>query len=537
MLGIKLFRNCGVTLFVLFTSNSYASLPVYPAEIMGRDLLVTGAGWLGHVGVATAPFIDQNAYQVYEALNEDVVLQLNLMGDFMSRSQYWGSRYGVADRGERAVRLLREANAQVCLGAEYTITSMSSPAKGDISSYPNCRTQELGLFRCDTFLVHSFSVAGYDITSSGKTSPTIVFAQFPNGNGDGPRALESNKQIKTTINKPSNVSSDPIDTVTSEEIEAISSDEFMEILDVPRRNVPRQTIEKIWKLSLNPKINSDKRLFLMDYLGSIANLSMISDFIEQYPKIDNPEIKSLLLRNIQIVYQKYSPFKDHPHEKELLVTFYNKLLNQDLSIKDSERVARGFIDLNSNETILVNFDKIEQLIDKLNPYIQIGLKTNLLFKSKKLEKVIIPDIINMLNTQNNAQLDERFFLYIIDYLSRGIDKFDPDVTIMISTYLDSVKYKFDANKVSLKPNASIFSNGAWLEASALINSNTLDEAGSYVGKFLGNLNSINERESYVIGLSSKDYMKKAFSKEPALIKFKNKRKEVYLNTVGATPNK
>jgi hypothetical protein len=32
-------------------------------------------------------------------------------------------------------------------------------------------------------------------------------------------------------------------------------------------------------------------------------------------------------------------------------------------------------------------------------------------------------------------------------------------------------------------------------------------------------------------------MKKAFSKEPALIKFKNQRKEIYLSTVGATPNK
>lgn len=63
------------------------------------------------------------------------------------------------------------------------------------------------------------------------------------------------------------------------------------------------------------------------------------------------------------------------------------------------------------------------------------------------------------------------------------------------------------------------------------------EAGTYVGEFLGNLNSINERESYVIGLSNKEYMKNAFSKEPALIQFKNQRKEIYLNTVGATPKK
>jgi hypothetical protein len=417
MLGIKLFRNYGVTLFVLLTANSYASLPVYPAEIMGRDLLMKGAGWLGHVGVATAPFIDQNAYQVYEALNENVVLQLNLMGDFMSRSPYWGSRYGVADRSSRAVRLLREANAQVCLGAEYTITSRSSEAKGDISNYPNCITKELGLFRCDTFLVYVFGVAGYNITSSGKTAPTVVFAQFPYGNGDGPRALESNKQIKTSISKPFNMTSDPIDTVSIDDIEAMSSEEFIEIIDLPRRNAPSQTIEKIWKFSLNPKINEDKRLFLMDYLGTMANLNMISDFIEQYPKVDNPEIKSMLLRNIQIVYQKNSPIKDHPHEKELLVTFYNNLLNQDLSVKDSERAVRGFIDLNPNETILVNFDKIDQLINKLDPYTQIGLKTNLVFKFKKLEKMIVPDIINMLNTQNNAQLDERFFLYIIDTLS------------------------------------------------------------------------------------------------------------------------
>ena len=82
--------------FLSSTANS--ALPIYPAEIIARDLDVLGAGWAGHVGITTAPFIFEKAYQVIEVLNsKDPIIQINLISDFKTKSPYWGSRYGIAD--------------------------------------------------------------------------------------------------------------------------------------------------------------------------------------------------------------------------------------------------------------------------------------------------------------------------------------------------------------------------------------------------------------------------------------------------------
>lgn len=48
-------------------------------------------------------------HKVIEVLNETPVGQLNSIGNFKSRSKYWGSKYGVADRDETGYRVLRKA--------------------------------------------------------------------------------------------------------------------------------------------------------------------------------------------------------------------------------------------------------------------------------------------------------------------------------------------------------------------------------------------------------------------------------------------
>lgn len=518
-----------IAVYVLFTSNLYANLPIYPAEIIARDLLIPGLGWAGHVGVTTAPYISQDAYQVYEALNERPVLQLNLINDFKQRSPYWGSRYGIADRGARAIQLLREASAQTCLGAEYTISSVSISAKGDTSSFPNCRTTQVGVFRCDTFLDYVYGVANYDITFQGRTTPALVFAQFPYGNGDGPKAL-TQMEVRSTTLVPERIA-----VITQEELQAMSTEEFMTILDIPAQLVSNKIITRLWELSLDPKMSNEKRLFLMDYIGVIANLEKISDFIEFYPKTQNLELKSMLLRNIQINYQKYLQDKRYSSKKEMVRNFYNGLLYKKLSIIDLERVIRGVIDLNSVDFIKLHFNLLDKLIAKLDLYTQIGIKTNLLFKAKELEKVIVPKIIELLNQQNNTQLDERFILFIIDSLSRDIDNLNTRSKKMIGLFLDSIKYKFNNDRTPLVENSpTMFGRGTWLEASALVNSTTLEEAGSYVANYLANLKTLDDKESFVIGLSNTLYMKKAFNTEPVLVDFKKQRTEIYNSSVGVT---
>ena len=60
----------------------------------------------------------KNADQVIEILNEIPVGQINIIKNFKSRSRYWGSKYGLADRG--MLEILLEANHQRWWCPKYT---------------------------------------------------------------------------------------------------------------------------------------------------------------------------------------------------------------------------------------------------------------------------------------------------------------------------------------------------------------------------------------------------------------------------------
>ena len=53
-------------------------------------------------------------------MNENPVGQINSIKNFKSRSKYWGSRYGVADRGVIGNKILVEANHQRWWCPKYT---------------------------------------------------------------------------------------------------------------------------------------------------------------------------------------------------------------------------------------------------------------------------------------------------------------------------------------------------------------------------------------------------------------------------------
>lgn len=84
----------GISIMIVAISSVTHAKKIYPAEIMGRDLNYPGLGWLGHVGIATANTIGENANLVIEILHVPVVGQLNILSNFKARSAYWGSKYG-----------------------------------------------------------------------------------------------------------------------------------------------------------------------------------------------------------------------------------------------------------------------------------------------------------------------------------------------------------------------------------------------------------------------------------------------------------
>ena len=177
--------------------------------------------------------------------------------------------------------------------------------------------------------------------------------------------------------------------------------------------------------------------------------------------------------------------------------------------------------------------KLIKAENPISPQTALKLKMELFNKSSKLEGLMVSDIINMLQHANNSELDGIFNAFIVHRLSHlGPNTLTQQSRDEISIYLDSIKFKYNTqNKLIVNDGINIFSYGGWLEASALVNSTSLNNAGKYVATYLQDKNT-KEQESYVVGLSNSEYMKQAFKTEPVLIEFKKMRKSIYFNTVG-----
>lgn len=154
-------------------------------------------------------------------------------------------------------------------------------------------------------------------------------------------------------------------------------------------------------------------------------------------------------------------------------------------------------------------------------------------KSQAFEKIYIPQIIELLQIHQSAELDDSFNLFMINRLTHaGINDLLPESKQQIATYLASVQDKYTTfEAIPSDPQITMFSWGKWLEATALMNSDNFEKAGKWINQFLEN-KSNQEQINYVIGLSSSEYLKKAFMQEPVLLEFKNNNLNWYENSVG-----
>lgn len=540
-----------VSSIIIFDVN--ATLPIYPAEIIGRDLSFKGAGWTGHVGITTAPNLGEDAYQVIEVLWEDPVIQINTIANFKTRTPYWGSRYGISDRGNSALRILREANFQKDLGCStYTLTNDYDVSRGGYDGTKPHPTH-CGYFRCDTFVNYVFHWGGYTLPTynppkspHNASIPRYVFNAFPKGNGDGPLAPELTQAFNSDVLPPNDKSSTQtsINAIAAEPLVTMSLEEFFNVIDVPPNDITKDGVVNLLKLSKNPTLSPEKRAFLVDKLGFVGTADMIPAFITLYGQLNNDDdflIKRQVIATSMHIYQRYSMLDQYPQEKKLLQDFYLSHLDDELLATEKSIIIRGLISLSSSEYIIANLNKIMSKINdsknKLSPQTSLKLKMELLNISPKLESILVPDIINTLQFENNSELDGIFNAFIVYRLShQGPNSLMQQSKNEISTYLNSIKFKYDAaNKFITDDGITLFSYGSWLEASALINSNQLKSAAKYIAKYLQNRNA-DEQKTYVIGLSSSRYMKNAFNTEPVLEDFKKANKSIYINSVGTQKN-
>lgn len=533
-------KSCLLFTILLSPLNGICTtvLPILPAEVVGRDLDVPGAGWLGHVGITMAGNISDVAPWVVEVLNDpNRVVQVNNISDFKKKSPYWGSRYGIANDRERTLLVLKEANTQRCLRSKYSFTTFFFPATGSLDGYPTdtCKTKTMGQFRCDTFMIYVYSVGNYSVLRSGAALPKNVFASFPFGNGDGPQAFDN---LQVTPDALPYIQSS-LNTFSPTDLNNLSLENFISVIDNPDNAKAPNIANKIWEIYLTYQIEDvDKKTFLLDYLGGVGSSNLLPEVIKEYYQSTNLDIKHALLSLTQVIYSREHHLQDNLSIKEQLINFYLDLLNKNqTSFSDAQIIATGLTDIASKETILDNIEKINFIFDMAQPYEQIGYKCNLMLDIKSLEDSYIPQIIHLLTKENNRQLDERFFSYIKDALSRDINNLSTINKNRIRNYFKLIDYKFNNINAKLlktdKPS-SMFTFGAWLEATALINSSTLLDAEHFIAKFLEHKSTV-EQANYIIGLSKADYLKHAFNTESVFREFAEKNNNINLVPISKNP--
>jgi hypothetical protein len=178
-----------VSLIALSATTLQASETIYPGEVLGRDLLLPGASWVGHVGISMASYIKDPAYNVVEVMNEKVVVQRNTISGFKMKSPYWGSRWGANEKfgdtrytkDSRLLTALREANRQRLGCHTYSYTADYRPAVINSDGTKG----RCGTFRCDTFMnyVNYFGKI-YLPTHNAASIPLLVWKAYPHSNGD-----------------------------------------------------------------------------------------------------------------------------------------------------------------------------------------------------------------------------------------------------------------------------------------------------------------------------------------------------------------
>jgi hypothetical protein len=417
---------------------------------MGRDLLIPGLGWAGHVGISTTYMMspkgmEKNADQVIEVLNENPVGQINSISNFKSRSKYWGSKYGVADRGVIGYNILVEANHQRWWCPKYTNDTKyhigrGVPTTGDIL--------ECGTWRCDTYAWWAFYSQGLDTMPGRVWLPKKLFDYFPRFNDE--RLID-----EQTERNPDIVPNKSLENVTAEELNDMLYEEFQMIMDAPPVHYVTSPSTVQMQFAHNSNLNDVKRGIMIDRLiADDAEPDLVRKLLNLYNETKNVEVKNKIVQGLMTYNQRHRNVQSYiNNDKPLLKAFFAELLSsKSLNPKMADDVIRGFIDTHSTEEIMANLDKINKLLPTVGHYSSIMLKYTLVHKSKELQKIYIKSIVEELREANNSDLDSYFFGPLsIGYQGSGKNLLEPESKQIVADYLKEVRHKYTSQAIKANP--------------------------------------------------------------------------------------
>ena len=406
-----------------------AGRPLMSGDIVGRDLNQWPLGWIGHVGMGTGDDVGLPTQLIIEVLNEapKPVVQFNSLSNFISRSKYWGSRYGIGDYSTGTYNALVEANRQGWWCPSYTTSTAYVIGAGNIR---NRAPSKCGVWRCDTYVAWAFYSAGFAQLMNNKIMvPLNVWGTFPYSNGD---ALIS----ETTPPKLRAIDKEFTD-LTVDELNNLDFTRFEEIADIPIQDETPTHLAKEWEFAENESVVDVKRGIFLDLLAIVEEQNTISKLLDIYNKTKNNEVKSKVIQALQTNYQNKKDFISS-QEKENLNSFYDEQLQKPLRFIDIDKIVRGYIDINNAQKILGMRSKIDDQISKTEGRMALGLRLDMANKSQQLQQIYMPIIVKNLKNANRSDLDDMFF----GITNIRINTFEPESIKVIKAYIESKKNKY-----------------------------------------------------------------------------------------------
>lgn len=442
-----------LSLSATLASQAIQAKNIYPAEIVGRKLLFPSLGWAGHVGITTtdmdsAKGMLQNANKVIEVLKETPVGQINTIANFKSRSEYWGSKYGIADRGNRGYLVLVEANHQRWWNPEYTDDTDYHIGSGNLKTG---QVLDHGRWRCDTYVWWAFYNQGWDTMPGRVWLPSKVFNAFPYYNDERLTYDYTSEVINDTY-----ITNKTLDDVGAEELNSMSFEEFQMIMDSPPKP-PEAYIttptSAYMRFASSDILSDAKRGVMIDRLTSKdTEPDLVPKLLKLYNDTDHEEVKTKIVSGLVFYNQIHLREKPNARDSELLRHFFSQLMNEKLSQHSANWATTGFIETHSSEEILQNLDKIDSQLLVAGHYASIMIKYSLIFKSKQLERIYIKSIVDELRVANNTDLDSYLFGPLsIGYQGTGKNLLEPESRQMVAEYLKAVRYKYTPQGIKANP--------------------------------------------------------------------------------------
>lgn len=353
----------------------YEEVPNCIGDLVARYLDIPGVHGFGHTGMYAGD-------AVLEILAEEQeIVQLSPMSEFMKKTTYWGSGYNAAQNPEdvdpeidyeSGVEMVKIGLKQKMFFPEYTLAPIYKEGRFYVKN--NQIHYEKGLFRCDTYVKYMYKkVLNTDV-------PPYNIYQVP---------FHQWKAFSYKRNPPNNPAQEPsINNGFQSDQEAVTA-EIMFNSNISDAQKAARLIAQFPTLKTR-----EERLRTFDSVSILYSRESFMFLLEQYKLIDDPKTKLRILSPLRYQYLHY---KNDPSFSKLVNSvrqIYERILNksdnsalvrraiEDMTLVfDSEQAERELSSFDANDKryrsayltsmsmAMINNNHIEEalaLVDNMN---------------------------------------------------------------------------------------------------------------------------------------------------------------------------